>query len=200
MKKAIIITITLIYTNLMWAQTNISTTKPTRAERQYDKIIKNIDVLQYLNVNSEHNENIYWETLDNKHKVLLKYRKICSRNNYTAIKSKEYINKKLTECNSGELYLLDAPNVTNYLKNSICGNDSKYSISISIIHNESANAFVYPNGEIFLTDSLCLLLDLSAEKLIGICAHEMGHYIIQHAYIHQWKSDKYENKNKRAIL
>ena len=24
----------------------------------------------------------------------------------------------------------------------------------------------------------------------------MGHYIIQHAYIHQWKSDKYENKNK----
>ena len=87
MKKAIIITITLIYTNLMWAQTNISTTKPTRAERQYDKIIKNIDVLQYLNVNSEHNENIYWETLDNKHKVLLKYRKICSRYNYTAIKS-----------------------------------------------------------------------------------------------------------------
>ena len=195
MRKYFIIIVVLICPYLVFAQKYVTTPKQSKAEKVYDNLINKLDIIQYLNIDSRYNESSFWESLENNHQTLQKYRKDVYKNKEAANKAKEYIRKQLTEIKSEDLIFMESNDITEELKNSICGPNSKYPISISVVHDKSANAVIFPNGEMYITDSLFYLLNFSKEKLIGICAHEMGHYIIQHAYIHQWKSFKNERNN-----
>ena len=194
----IVFVLAFVYPYATFAQKYVTSPKQYRAEQVYDNLIYKLDIIQYLNIDSLHDKNAFWQSLDNKHYILQKYKDEVYRNKTTASKSQDYINNQLANYKSENFIFLKSNGIAEELKASLCGQNSEYPISISIIHNEYANAAILPNGEMYITDSLCYLLEFSKEKLLGICAHEMGHYIIQHAYIHQWKSLKKE-KNKTTF-
>lgn len=195
MKKLIIITIFSICPYIIYGQQFIKQPKQSKADKKYSKIIEKLDIIKYLNIDTVHNENAFWETIEQHHTTLNKYKKAKIKNKSSANKAIEYIGKQLADTDIEEYYIYDVPHITNNLKNAICGINSQYPVTISIVEDKYANAAIFPNGEMYITDSLLHLLDYSYEKLVGICAHEMGHYIIQHAYIHQWKSYKKQITN-----
>ena len=196
MKKSICITLAFICCHhLVLAQKYVNTPKQSKAERVYNQLMEKLDIIQYLNVDSLHSKDIFWESLDMHHSMLQKYKNDVLKNKKAAQQAIEYIGQQLTEGESDDLLIIESQEITEELENAICGSNSIYPISINIIHHESANAFIYPNGKMYITDSLLYLLNFSRDKIIGICAHEMGHYIIQHAYVHQWKSFKNERNN-----
>ena len=64
-------------------------------------------------------------------------------------------------------------------KNLILENDFNFpktsKLDIGIINHEEMNALCYPNGNIYITDTLYKHLDTD-EKLVFVIAHEMAHY------------------------
>ena len=53
-----------------------------------------------------------------------------------------------------------------------------------------------PYGDIYLTSSLVERCLGSTQLLIGICAHEMTHYICKHSLIELWQTYKKEKSNR----
>ena len=65
---------------------------------------------------------------------------------------------------------------------------------IYLINGEEKNAFVLPDGTICLT--IPLFYELKPIEVLGILAHEMAHYILDHALIADFAVEKRENINK----
>lgn len=63
---------------------------------------------------------------------------------------------------------------------------------LRIYPSSYANAFATPYGDIYLTSSLVDRCLGSTQLLIGICAHEMTHYICKHSLIELWQTYKKE--------
>lgn len=67
---------------------------------------------------------------------------------------------------------------------------------LRIYPSSYANAFATPYGDIYLTSSLVERSLGSTQLLIGICAHEMTHYICKHSLIELWQTYKKEKSNR----
>ena len=61
-----------------------------------------------------------------------------------------------------------------------------------------ANAFATPYGHIYLTSGLVLKYHLNNNLLLSICAHEITHYLCQHALVNLWK--QYEKDQRNRII
>ncbi len=59
------------------------------------------------------------------------------------------------------------------------------------------NAFATPYGHIYLTSGLVLKYNFNNHLLLGVCAHEMTHFLCQHSLLNLWK--QYEKERKRKI-
>lgn len=68
--------------------------------------------------------------------------------------------------------------------------------SILIEGGEERNACVTPDGVLFIT--IDLFYSLSPEELLGVLAHEMAHYILEHALVHELAAEKRERENRLA--
>jgi predicted Zn-dependent protease len=67
-------------------------------------------------------------------------------------------------------------------------------LNIKISKDTDPNAFVYPNGTMFLTTGLLSAIS-SEEELIGVMAHEISHFVLDHSIININKADQ---RKKRA--
>ena len=67
-------------------------------------------------------------------------------------------------------------------------------LNIKILKDTDPNAFVYPNGTMFLTTGLLSAIS-SEEELIGVMAHEISHFVLDHSIIN---INKAEQRKKRA--
>lgn len=68
--------------------------------------------------------------------------------------------------------------------------------SVRLEGGNSKNAFVFPDGTICIT--LPLFYELSAVELLGVLAHEMAHYTLDHAIVSKFKVEKREKENRVA--
>lgn len=93
----------------------------------------------------------------------------------------------------GELEAQDLIFDDNYLENYLYSlaykiyprsiNDGRPGIlNIKIIINNNPNAFIFPNGTMVLTSGLLSTIE-SEEELIGVMAHEVAHFVLDHSAI-----------------
>ncbi len=77
---------------------------------------------------------------------------------------------------------------------------------ISDIHREShldftysrdENSYSYPGGDVYLTLGLANRLNFDFDLLLSVYAHELTHFILQHAFVEAHKAEK---KQKRELL
>lgn len=67
-------------------------------------------------------------------------------------------------------------------------------LNIKILKSTIPNAFIFPNGTMFLSTGLLSTIN-SEEELIGIMAHEISHFVLDHSIIN---INKAEQRRKRA--
>lgn len=67
-------------------------------------------------------------------------------------------------------------------------------LNVKILKSTAPNAFIFPNGTMFLSTGLLSTIN-SEEELIGIMAHEISHFVLDHSIIN---INKAEQRKKRA--
>ena len=67
-------------------------------------------------------------------------------------------------------------------------------INVHIIKDLSPNAFIFPNGTLFITTGLLSTIN-SEEELIGVLSHEIAHFVLDHSIIN---INKATQRQKRA--
>jgi len=66
-------------------------------------------------------------------------------------------------------------------------------LTVKILKSIIPNAFIYPNGTMFITTGLLPTIN-SEEELIGIMAHEISHFVLDHSIININKSEQRQKK------
>ena len=168
-----------------------------RTIKEYEKRITKMDVVQYVNFNDEIiDPSKFWQSIYDNHEILNKWKEAIRNGKKLAKETisdcetkltsfQNFVNTNMTTINDEELNKI-------YIE-LVCGNTFKFPIKFNFIEDHTQNAWVYPDGNIFITSGLAEILN--GEQLIGIAAHEMAHYIIKHAYINEWEIRKNELKN-----
>ena len=103
--------------------------------------------------------------------------------------------QSLTEFELCNLNPLDTDELGKYLVLSLCG-DEPFLKELRIFPKEEANAFATPYGHIYLTTGLITKYHFNKNLLLGVCAHEVAHYICKHQLVALWKQAKKEKKNR----
>lgn len=84
------------------------------------------------------------------------------------------------------------------LVNQLVGGNAQTLTDFRIYPAADANAFATPYGHIYLTSGIVLKYHLNNNLLLGICAHEITHFLCQHATVNLWK--QYEKEQNRRIV
>lgn len=84
------------------------------------------------------------------------------------------------------------------LINQLIGVNTHVLTELRIYPAADANAFATPYGHIYLTTGIVLKYHLNNNLLLGICAHEITHFLCQHAVVNLWK--QYEKEQRRRIV
>lgn len=141
----------------------------------------------------------FWNKLVSTNNVYQEYQWELSRNKIskplrTAISDITYtessMNKRLDDC---------TPFVTGDLEDSLSiylNNPIRQIRELRIYPSTSINAFATPYGDIYMTSSLVDRCFSSEQLLLGICAHEMTHYICQHSLMELWQTYRKERNNR----
>lgn len=191
MKRYITLMI-ILFPVLLWAQKN----------KKFDKLIEKYDVIEYVEGIDNNKPELFWDAVWRNNQSLLKLYDACEKKKKSAIEAKKLIGYAGLASRQyyDQLYVIDeARNMTASLKKYLYNNDEELLIKrLDVIHDINPNAFTTPDGQIFVTDSLVFLLDFSKNMLLGVCAHEMTHFILQHSLSIAFETQKKLQKNKIA--
>lgn len=94
-----------------------------------------------------------------------------------------------------ELELIPNEELCHRLLRDLTGLDLGLRVNICIVENPIANAFCTPDGNIFITSKLLVEMGSDYYALLGIAAHEMAHYVLQHAASSVYAQKKRERRN-----
>ena len=67
-------------------------------------------------------------------------------------------------------------------------------LNVKVVKDTKPNAFIYPNGTMFISTGLLSTIN-SEDELIAVMAHEIAHFVLDHAIININKAEK---RKKRA--
>lgn len=168
---------------------------------QYDKLIKKYDVISSIKTAERNDVSGFWNILSNTNKDRQSFEN--KRNSKLAKESLKEIAIAVYNSqpyyDSLQRYSLD-DNMNKMFWETICGSNLSERVSeFCIISDNEPNAFSTPNGGIYITDEFVDLLTCD-DELIGVLAHEMAHFQLQHALVETYKTKKIEHKNKVAAI
>lgn len=165
---------------------------------KYDKFIEKYDVLKYLPDISNQNPSIFWRTVVNNNPELVKNTDKFLKPKGAAKEALKRINEANRKNKMMEPLLprLDNPkfneSVHEVLLGDSCGGEN---ITVAILDSPEKNAFTTPDGLICVLNGIIEKLEKNNEMIIGVLAHEVTHYMLRHALMHEYETIKKEKKN-----
>lgn len=170
-------------------------------KNQYDKLIKKYDVINNIKTAERNDISDFWNILSNTNKDKQSFEN--KRNSKLAKESLKEIAIAIYNSqpyyDNLQRYSLD-DDMNKMFWETICGSNLSERVSeFCIISDNEPNAFSTPNGGIYITDKLVDLLTCK-DELVGILAHEMAHFQLQHALVETYKTKKIERNNKVAAV
>lgn len=167
-------------------------------EKSYSKLIKKYDLDSITH--STHDPVKFWDGVWRNNERFNNFMKAVE-------KGTPAIKKAFKELSGSELYLLEKASkfeVVATSKDSLLmplydelGAKISKDIKIMLVYDKELNACAFPNGNLYIYTGL-LEDSLGFAGILGICAHEMAHYILQHSYVEAYMEAKRENNNKIA--
>lgn len=162
--------------------------------KTFDKLIKEYDVKGAVCNMEERTPAAFWNTVWQNNEHLAKLTKAVEKGTDAVLKAK----KNLWEAHViSEPYYSTLPLVEGWGRVS----DTLYAdlgirnvfkeVSIAFVIDDNYNAFTLPDGRIFIADTLILSDDFNYKNILGITAHEVAHFLLQHTF-----SNAYETQRK----
>lgn len=104
--------------------------------------------------------------------------------------SKQYLERYLYELSPHPV-----SDIESNLTYNLSGNGDLFK-ELRIYPANEPNAFATPHGQIYLTQGLFYRYHFKENLLLGVCAHELAHYLLAHSLVSEWKQQKKERNNK----
>lgn len=166
-------------------------------EKQYRKLISELDI----DTTAIHASSVgdFWDFVWKKNGRLYEFHKAFEKNKPMAVKANDEIGRSLylsaEHFNSLEI---EADNSDSRLVSLLeeLGALSVFSdTKLYVVNNTIPNARTLPDGRIYLNTGL-FVDGMTYPHILGICAHEFAHFLLQHAKIHYYNYCKKERNNK----
>lgn len=189
MKRLILILIGLVFT--------ISSSYANGNEREYKKLISElgIDTIALRATSPDEFWNVVWK----KNERLYKFYKAFDKKKSSAIKANDEINKSLyISANYFNSFDIEADNSDSLLIGLL---EDLGALKVSpetklyVVYDTEVNACATPDGRIYLFTGL-FVDGMHYPHILGICAHEFAHYLLQHAKVATYETIKTEKTNK----
>lgn len=177
----------------------ISTTFAKDHSKEYQKLLKkyDVDIVARDVIGGEDFWNFTWRQNERFYDFMsaVKKGKSSVKETFTRLEDAKL-------ANSAYLASLDYADgyeeLKNNLLNDLCANKVAKDVKIYVVYNDDKNAFSTPEGGIYINTGLFCIDSLKYEHLLGICAHEFAHYLLQHCYVSTYDNIKREKRNKVA--
>ena len=178
-----------------------SQTKLTRKQKKKVKIANELDVLKYLPSNSDGKQITFWQAI------------VDNNDDFKTIMSKfdnpSGLAKQALEKTQEKTTLIMSMNMSydsniegefnEILHEEMFGDKTYYpNITFRLLINNEFNAFTTPDGFIYLNSGV---IDKTKPKIMmvyAVLAHEVAHYLLKHALIHEYMALKKERANNIA--
>ena len=148
--------------------------------------------------NSQFSTN-FWDNLASTNPMYLEFKRESNKNKrrgtfsqarYEIGANEKDMNIRLHKCSpltKGSLERSIEPYLINHERNIR---------DLRVYPEKNPNAFATPYGDIYMTSALVNRCLNSQQLLLGICAHEMTHYLCQHSLVELWQTYKKERSNQ----
>lgn len=167
--------------------------------RKFDKLINKFDVIEHIQSLESNRPDLFWEAVWKNNESLNKL--------YDAINEKKSV-AEAAQKDLYEAYLFSAGYYNNLplsveyqfvadsLLKWICVKPIFEDAEFYIIESDEINAFACPDGRVYVTTASIMCEDINVEGMLGICAHETAHFLLQHSLAEAYTSRKRERRNK----
>lgn len=187
--NATLIRITVIIVAIITTTTTIA---QDASKTNFEKYIKKFDIIEYIRDIDNYNPALFWDAVAKNNEQLTELKNKIQKGNKIANSAMHEVCMGAQSYTSYDDIFVMVPEM-QYIADSLAANLG-LSIKICIISDEEQNAFVTPNGCIFVTNSL--VTKATYPQLLGICAHEVAHYILQHQILNVYAQKKKLRNNK----
>lgn len=160
--------------------------------KKFDKILEKHDIREYIQDIPIGDTKSFWDTLWRTNEPLAMLIKANEKRSeaYIAASKEMYDASVYSQPYYSSLNRYDAGYITDTLLVYTGVKQVYPDCTIDIIEDSEANAFCSPDGSVFLTDALVDELNANFTQLMGICAHEMSHFFLMHAFVSSYQTQR----------
>ncbi len=186
MKKLIVILTIILFIPCFSYSINI--------DKEFEKLIQEYDIDSLAK--KADNVNEFWNIVVTNNPRFAYLFKALNDSTHLAKKAYRKVHENDEE---NELYIQNISSISDYddilekLQNDL-GDYAKF--NMYVIDMGEINASADYEGNMLLDKNLLIDDDFTYEMLLGICAHETAHYILQHVLAAEYKIAKQDRKNK----
>lgn len=167
--------------------------------KQFYKLILKYDIKQYLDSTTKSCAPCFWEKVWSNNIRFTKFMKAVKKETPAIKKAIQGLAeaRKANACFSSRFEIISThkDSLLMPLYNALGAADVTNYIKLLLVRGEDMNAFSTPDGEIYIYTGL-LRDGIGFVEVLGACAHEMAHYLLQHAYVHAYTVAKRQNRNE----
>lgn len=182
---------------ILFAIIGIFTLSVSANDSKFDRILNALDVYPSMSFIETKRPIDFWKTIRRYNDMYQEMTESFEKN----VENKSEIYKTVgvleTQYMPGvrELKLIPNEELCHRLLRDLTGLDLELRVNICIVENPIANAFCTPDGNIFITSKLLVEMGSDYNALLGVAAHEMAHYVLQHAASSVYAQKKRERRN-----
>lgn len=165
-------------------------------DKEYKKLIQELGIDTTAMKATSVDE--FWDVVWKRNERLCKFYKAFDKKKSSAVKANDDIEKSLffsaDYFNSLEIEADNSDNDLMKILEELGALKVFSDTKLYIVNDSETNAFSTPDGRIYLNAGL-FVDGMTYTHLLGICAHEFAHFVLQHARVHCYEAIKKERKN-----
>lgn len=168
------------------------------SDKKLDELISRLDVKNYVEFIDRGNPANFWNAISENDETFQKLCHDLEKEKSMALKAQKSIAEMAAIDNAynNPICIQSYDSLMTILKDGLYANSPDMSISaFGVIPYYSPNAFASPFGKIFITDLMLERQNYDYNRLLGLAAHEMCHYILQHTFTRYYALNKRERRN-----
>lgn len=181
MKKTIIIFLTFFFIFDASAQ-----------NKKYDKILKDIDIVEYVKNVPIGSYKEFWNSVVVNNKRMSEFKKAAEKNTpaFQAARKDMGEAQMFVQIAIESQRTYDLKKITDTLIAYTGANTIWPKLTLDIVADDSPNAYCYPEGQVFITGALLDATNCDFGQLLGVFAHECAHVLLFHHYTSAWAIQK----------
>ncbi len=181
MKRSIIIILTLFLIFDASAQ-----------NKKFDKILKDIDIVEYVRNVPIGSYNEFWNSVVANNKRMAEFRKAAEKNTtaFQAARKDMGEAQMYVQMAIKSQHTYDLKGITDTLIAHVGANTIWPQLTLDIVADDSPNAYCYPEGQVFITGALLDATKYDFCQLLGVFTHECAHVLLLHHFTSAWAIQK----------